>query len=133
MPRSRRRWYASGWLREADVEGAAVGGDVDRAGAGHAETEALHVTPLFDVLKLRRIVERREHRVLWPDRGDAERWGHERPVHHDRGADAINARRAHDALVVDRHGLCAALPGGVDDVGQVRRVADRLVDVPRRD
>src|SRR5438874_7307288 len=119
-------------LGEPDVERAAERGHVDRARPGHAEAQALDITTLLDVLQLGGIVERAEEAVLGTDRGDVERRRHERAVHHDRGADAIDARRAHDALIVDRDRVGPALPGGVDDVGEVGRVTDRLIDVACR-
>src|SRR5205814_674089 len=110
-------------LGEPDVERAAERGHVDRARPGHAEAQALDITTLLDVLQLSGIVEGAKEAVLGTNRGDVER------RRHDRGADAIDARRAHDALIVDRDRVGPALPGGVDDVGEVGRVTDRLIDV----
>src|SRR5438034_9271104 len=115
MPRSRRGWCASVGLRVADVEGAAVRRDMDRARATHAEAETLDIAALLDVLQLIRIVEGAEERVLRSDGSDAEGRGHERPVHHDRRANAVDARGVHDPLVVDGDRLRAPLPRGVDD------------------
>src|ERR1700716_1075247 len=120
------------WRPVADVQRAAVGRHVDRARACDPEAEALDVTALLDVWERARSVEGAEQRVLGPDRGDVEGRRHERPVHHDRRADAVDARGVHDPLVVDGDRLRAALPGGVDDVGEIGRVTDRFVDGARR-
>src|SRR2546428_14026558 len=101
MPRSRRGSCApSARLREANVEATAECWDVYRARARDSEAEALHVTALLDVLQLIGIVECAEERILRPDRVDVEGRGHERAVHHDGRADAIDARRIHDPLLV---------------------------------
>src|SRR6266566_7426431 len=121
------------WLPVADVERAVVRRDVDGACTSDAEAEALYITTLLDVLELIRIVERAEQRVLRPDRRDVEGRRHERPVHHDRRAYAVDARRVHDPFLVDRDRLRAAFPRRVDDVREIGRVTDRLVDIPRRD
>src|SRR2546428_5951260 len=98
MPRSRRGWCASVGLRVADVEGPAIRRHVDRARATHTETETLDIAALLDVLQLIRIVEGAEERVLRSDGGDVEGRRHERPVHHDRRANAVDARGGHDPL-----------------------------------
>src|SRR5438445_6665529 len=132
MPRSRRCSSASMWLAVADVERAVIRRDVDGACPSDAEAEALYITTLLDVLELIRIVKRAEQRVLRPDRRDVEGRRHERPGHHDRRAHAVDARRVHHPFLVDRDRLRAAFPRCVDDVGEIGRVTDRLVDVPRR-
>src|SRR6266568_2474902 len=101
MPRSRRCSSASMWLPVADVERAVIRRDVDGACPSDPEAETLHVTTLLDVLELIRIVKRAEQRVLRPDRRYVEGRRHERPVHHDGRADAVDARRVHDPFLVD--------------------------------
>src|SRR5438552_1368835 len=133
MPRWRRCSSVSMRLSIPDVEGAAIGRDMDGARPSDPKAQALHVTTLLDVLELIWIVIRAEQRVLWPDRRYVEGRRHERPVHHDGRADAVDARRVHDPFLVDGDRLRAAFPRRVDDVGEIGRVTDRLVDVPRRD
>src|SRR5882672_1448528 len=59
-----------------DVEGAAVGWDLDRRRARHSEAEPVDVATLLDVAQLVRIVVRREDLVLGTDDEHAERWRH---------------------------------------------------------
>src|SRR5207253_4548456 len=132
MPRWRRCSSVSMRLPIPDVERAAIRRDMDGARPSDPEAQTLHVTTLLDVLELIWIVIRAEQRVLRPDRRYVEGRRHERPVHYDGRADAVDARRVHDPFLVDSDRLRAAFPGGVDDVGEIGRVADRLVYVPRR-
>src|SRR5438874_5795525 len=104
---------------------------MDRVRAGHPEAEALHIAPGLDVPELAGIVEGAEQAVLGPDDRDGEWRRQERAVHHDGRADAVHARARHDALRVHGDRLRAAAPRGVEDVGQVRRVADGLIEVRR--
>src|SRR5439155_7054959 len=113
----------------ADVERTAVCRDVDRTGARDVEAQALDVASLLYVLELLRIVERAEQRVLRSDRGDIEGRRHQRAIDHDRRADAVHAGRAHDPFVVHGDGRGPAFPRGVNDVGEIGGVTDRLVDV----
>src|SRR5207247_11268575 len=133
MPRWRRCSSVSMRLPIPDVERAAIRRDMDGARPSDPKAQTLHVTTLLDVLELIWIVIRAEQRVLWPDRRYVEGRRHERPVHHDGRADAVDARRVHDPFFVDGDRLRAAFPRGVDDVGEIGRVTDRLVDIPRRD
>src|SRR5207253_2716986 len=104
-------------------EGATIGRDMDGARPSDPTAQALHVTTPHDVLELIWIVIRAEQRVLWPDRRYVERRSHERPVHHDGRADAVDARRVHDPFFVEgvlrrREGVGRADERGVGAAGE---------------
>src|SRR5260221_1736489 len=130
--RSRPRWSSLLlWRRVADIQRATVRRELHRGRARDVETEPVDVATLLDVAQLVRIVVRGEQLVLWTDHGDGEWWRHECAVHHDGRADAVDARRSDDTFAIDRDGLRTTAPRGVDDIREIRRVTDRLVDVAR--
>src|SRR5436309_15063594 len=105
MPRWRRCSSVSMRLSIPDVEGAAIGRDMDGARPSDPKAQALHGTTLLDGLELIGIVIRAEQRVLWPDRRAGEGLRHQRPVHHDGRGGAVAARSVYVPLPVVGDGL----------------------------